>query len=968
MSKAHIAALLTGASLSILASQAWAQTPAPAAPADAADDTVTEVVVTGTRIVRDGYTAPTPVTVATMAEIQKTTPSNIPDALNKLPQFANSFSPARSTHNFAASAEHGNVLNLRGLGGTRTLVLFDGQRVPPTTYKGTVDTNVIPNLLVQRVEIVTGGASAAYGSDAVSGVVNFILDRNFTGLKGQAQYGIDDRGDNQNYRIGVAAGAPFSDGKGHVLLSGEYYKSDGMLRSDRKNGRTSWAFVGSNTTSCPVFTGACVPGGVNNPYVIGRDVRITAANQYGKIVAGPASLLNQRFTETGALVAFNNGTATGSPGISLGGDGYAIPGDTAAVTPLKTVQTYGRVSYEITPDISAYVQGSFTQSDLTYVSLANSFVAPTTAPLFSGNPYLPAAVQAALTAGAFPSLSLARYGGQELKPRTEEETQFWQVSAGLEGKLGQWSWDANFNHADSRYNVDQKGLWNWKKTYAAIDAVRDPTSGAIVCRPLLDADPAIRAQYAGCQPLNLLVNGSAFTSQAGYAYATGTSSFQADNVQDSVSFNVHGPVFDLPAGSVDVAFGAEYRRQKLDLTTNADPSLLDTTAERNAYFAGLRGVPAGTLFYWLTNVGSAHGKENVKEAYGEIAVPILKDAPFAKELSLNGAARVTDYSTSGTVWTWKAGGTWKPVEDVLFRYTLSRDIRAPNLFELFAGDQSAISFLTDPVSGLAQNVPQVNSGNPNLTPEIAKTQTIGVVLQPRFAPGFSMSVDYYKVRLREAITTLGLQQIVNNCVANSAAPECDLITRPTPTGFPTLVRVAPANTAFLQTKGIDFDASYRREVGPGNLALRLYATRLIQFNTQTYSGAPILHWAGVDYVASAPQGYPKWRGSLMADYSWNNFGVTVSEQYIGKMTLGIPGQPQNFVDPHVSAVWYTDLAVRYDLKPGGRDLQLFATVQNLFDKQPPLIPGITAGVNLPTNNATYDIIGRAYTMGVRFKF
>lgn len=965
MRNTFVAALLAGASVAILSSEAMAQD---AGPAQEGQE-LQEIVVTGTRIVRDGYTAPTPVTVAPLAEMVKTTPSNIPDALNKLPQFTNSLGPARSSHNFANSAEHGNVLNLRGLGGNRTLILFDGQRVPPTTYKGTVDTNVIPNLLVQRVEIVTGGASAAYGSDAVSGVVNFILDRNFKGLKGQAQYGIDDQGDNENYRVGVAAGAPFAEGKGHVLLSGEYFSSEGMLRSARERGQTSWAFVGSNLAGCPVATGACAPGGANNPYTIGRDVRIITANQYGKIV-GPTGFAfnNFRFTETGALVPFNNGTLTGSPAIALGGDGYSIPVDTAAVTPLKTLQAYGRASYEVTSDITAYVQTSFTQSDLSYVSLANSFVAPTTATLFSGNPYLPASLQSALTAGGFPSLSLARYGGQERKPRTEEQTQFWQVSAGLEGKLGSWSWDANFNHANAKYNVEQRGLWDWKKTFAAVDAVRDPASGAIVCRPLLDADPAVRAQYAGCQPLNLLVNGAAFTNQAGYAYATGNSSFDATNVQDSFAVNVNGSLFDLPAGSVDVAFGAEYRRQKLDLDSNADPALLDTTAERNAYFAGLRGVPAGTLFYWLTNVGEAHGKENVKEAYGEIAVPILKDAPFAQELSLNGAVRVTDYSSSGTVWTWKAGATWKPIEDVLFRYTRSRDIRAPNLFELFAGDQSAISFLIDPVTGQSANVPQVNSGNPDLTPEIAKTQTMGVVLQPRFLPGFSMSVDYYKVRLNDAINTLTLQQIVNNCAANAGSPECSLITRATPTSFPTQVRVAPANIAFLQTKGIDFDASYRTEVGPGNLSLRLYATRLLQWKQQLFTGGPVLKYTGINVVGSNPVGYPKWRGTLTADYAWNNFGVTLSQQYIHKMTLGIPGQNQNFVDPSVPAVWYTDIAVRYDIKPGGRDLQLFAAVQNLFDKKAPLIPGITPGVNLPTNNAIYDIIGRSYTMGLRFKF
>jgi outer membrane receptor protein involved in Fe transport len=962
MSKTQLAALMTGASLSILASQAWAQTDA-AAPAG--EETVGEVVVTGTRIVRDGYTAPTPVTVAPLAEMVKTTPTNIPDALNKLPQFQNSFSPARSTHNFANSAENGNVLNLRALGGSRTLILFDGQRVPPTTFKGTVDTNVLPNLLVSRVEIVTGGASAAYGSDAVSGVVNFILDRNFKGVKGVAQAGVSQRGDNHNQRFGLAAGADFADGKGHLLLSGEYFHNDGMLRSDRKIGSISYSFVGSNPACIGVAGAACLPGGANNPYTIGTNVRLTAASEFGKITAGPPGFVNTRLTADGQIVPFAPGAPTGTPGFAIGGDGYTIAADTVAVAPLKTYQTYGRVSYDVAPDVNAYLQASFTRSDLSYVSLANSLVPPTFATLFSGNPYLPASIQSALTASGLPSISVARYGASSPKPKTKERTDFWEVTAGLEGKLGDWNWDAAYNHARSKYDVAQRGVWDWKKTYAALDAVRD-ASGNIVCRVL--TNPAVAAQYQGCQPLNILISGSAYASQPGYAYAVGTSSYQAVNVQDSVAFNVHGSLFHLPAGSVDVAVGAEYRHQKLDLDSNADPALLDTAAERDAYFAGLRAVPNGTLAYWLTNVGVAHGKESVKEAYGEVAVPLIADAPFAKELSLNGAARITDYSTSGRVTTWKAGATWRPIDDLLLRGTLSRDIRAPNLYELFAGDQSAIGLLNDPVSGANTNVNQVSSGNPDLKPEIGKTFTVGGVLTPHFIPGFSISVDYYKVRISKAITTLSLAQIVNNCFANAAAPECALITRPTPTSFPSLVRVAPANIAFLQTKGIDFDASYRRDVGPGNLALRLYATRLIQYESQQSATAPLLQYAGISQVGSGPIGYPKWRATLTADYSWDKLGVTVSEQFINKMRLGIPGSPQSFVDPSVPSVWYTDLSVRYDIKPGGRDVQLFATINNLFDKDPPLIPGTIPGVNLPTNLSTYDIIGRAYTAGVRFKF
>lgn len=254
--------------------------------------------------------------------------------------------------------------------------------------------------------------------------------------------------------------------------------------------------------------------------------------------------------------------------------------------------------------------------------------------------------------------------------------------------------------------------------------------------------------------MNVLNGNPAASTPEGYAYATGTSRYTAVLKQDSFEGSISGSLFDLPAGPVDFVVGAEYRKVTLDLTSNADPATLagstpaETTAIRSNYFAGLRGVPAGALYYWLTNVGSAQGDMNVKEAFAELAVPILKDTPFFQELSLNGAARITDYSTSGTVKTWKVGATWKPVDDLLLRGTLSRDIRAPNLFELYAGAQSGIGIVNDVQvrdasgnvvygSGQNINVNSVISGNANLQPEIGRTLTLGGVLSPRFLPGFA---------------------------------------------------------------------------------------------------------------------------------------------------------------------------------------------------------------------------------------
>jgi iron complex outermembrane receptor protein len=275
-------------------------------------------------------------------------------------------------------------------------------------------------------------------------------------------------------------------------------------------------------------------------------------------------------------------------------------------------------------------------------------------------------------------------------------------------------------------------------------------------------------------------------------------------------------------------------------------------------------------------------------------------------------------------------------------------------------------------SGQNINVSSVTGGNPNLKPETAKTLTLGAVLSPRFLPGFSLSVDYYKIDVQNLIDSLTAQQILTNCLnaGGSGATECDLITRATPTSFPSLVSIVPANIAYLKTAGFDIDASYRTELGNGRLGIRLYANYLDRFDSQQYAGAPVAHYAGVSVVTSNPAGYPRWRGNLSVDYSNGPIGVTVTEQYIGKMRLDIPGGalPIVFKNPHVSPVFYTDLSLRYTIPDFGGNMELFGTVNNLFDKQPPIIPGTVPGVNIATNIAIYDFIGRAYTAGVRFKF
>lgn len=928
-------------------------------PATQNPDREGDIVVTGTRLMGGGFTAPTPVTAADTADLLATTPTTLPDALNMLPQFLLSSSPARSTHNFATSASHGNILNLRGIRGINTLILFDGLRVPPTTYRGETDVNVLPTLLVKRVDVVTAGASAAYGSDAVAGVVSFVLDRKFTGVRGLAQSGISQRGDNGNRRSGLALGSEVFDG-GHLLLSAELSGNDGMLRSDRPAGRATYVFAGG--------TGIGAPGSATNPFVIYRDARVTIGSEFG-LITGPAGnpSAGQRFGADGSLGPFDRGTPTGSPGFSVGGDGYAIPIGTTAIAPNRTRQGFARLSYPVSAHGTVFGQAIAARSDLSYTSLANSFLAPTAATLFSGNPYLPAAVQRDLaTPDSF--VTVARYGGAEPRPHTRERTDLWMITTGYEGRIARgWHVNVAYAHGRSTHDVAQDSIWNWQRTYAAIDAVND-IQGRVVCHATLSPDPAIRARFADCRPLNILVNGQAFVDQPGYAYAIGQSRYRATIDQDFIDATISGSVAMLPAGPVDVTVGAQYRRQQLDLTSNADPALLGTDAARSDYFAGLRGVSPSALFYWLTNVGTGSGRETVKEAFGEFNLPLLADRPAARALTINGAARVTDYRTSGTVATWKLGAQWLPIDDVRLRGTLSRDIRAPSLFELFAGEQSGIGLLVDPRSGLTGNVASVTSGNPSLRPERARTISAGAVFAPRAIPGLRLSADYYRLTINGQIGTLSISQIAQNCFADArAAAECAAITQPDPTRLPASIRVAPANIAFLRTSGIDIEAAYHARLDGGELSLRLYASYLDSFLTRQSAAAPVYDFAGFGQTANQPVGRPRWRGTLTAAYSNAGSTFTVTQHHIGPLRIGSQEPNQIYgglgsdafrTDP----VWSTDVSAS---RRFGRAAEFFVVVNNVFDRAPPLVPGTSPGLNLPTIISLYDSIGRSFTAGVR---
>jgi outer membrane receptor protein involved in Fe transport len=503
--------------------------------------------------------------------------------------------------------------------------------------------------------------------------------------------------------------------------------------------------------------------------------------------------------------------------------------------------------------------------------------------------------------------------------------------------------------------------------YAAIDAAVHPTTGAVVCRPTLSADPIVAARYTGCAPFNLF--GFDASSAAARSYVTGTSQYRVTNTLDDFSSNFSADVFSLPAGPMSVVFGLDYRTAELEITSNSDPA-------KPPDFTGLRGVvPAQATHFYLTNQGVAQGSEDVTELYGEFAIPLLKDRRMAQTHDLNGAVRETDYSTSGSTTTWKIGTTWRPVDDFMFRVTRSRDIRAPTLFDQFAGALTTQGAALDPHTGVNAGFTTVSSGNPDLEPEIGDTFTTGIVYQPSSVRGLSLSLDYYTIEVSGAIAALTPQAILLDCEAsNGTAPSCANSQRPlpfsdrSPANIPISVRVSGINVARLETDGIDVDVSYRTQFGGGGeFGVRAYLTSVGKFATQLSSQQPMIDYAGYNAAGSGgvSGAIPQLKAALSVDYRKGKFGVFAQENIIDSLKLG---PILRYVDPQVPSFYTTDVTFTY--RGGTQDnWELFATATNIFDETPPIVYGTsTPGLSLSTIVGLYDHTGRAFMIGTRLNF
>jgi len=908
------------------------------------------VVVTGSRVARDGFEAPTPLTVMGVEEMNASPSANLAEFVNTLPSVVGSTIPQNSNTSISSGAAGVNALNLRSLGSIRTLVLIDGQRSVGSILNGTVDVNNIPQALVQRVEVVTGGASAAYGSDAVSGVVNFILDKQFTGLRTEVEGGMSARGDNEGWRARFGFGTPFAGGRGHVLLSGEMVDESGIFGVPR-----SWNRNGRYIINNPAYT----PTNGEPERLLASHASLSGATA-GGIITNTA-LRGIAFGPGGSPYQFNYGVNAGpSDPWMVGGEWRTNQfNDRQTLNPAESRQgVFSRVSFGLTENTEIFAQASWNQTEslgYTGVQFNQGNVI-----IRTDNAFLPDTVRTQAQALGITQFNLGTMNADLPVRKTDNERDVVRYVVGLDGTVSifgdAWQWNAYYQRGISKSNEMARDISNNARLALASDAVFHPDTGAIVCRSTL-TDPT-----NGCVPFNRM--GIGVNSQAALDYVLGNPERDQRLQQDVVAASITGEPFATWAGPVSVAFGGEWREEQVSGYVQAD--------YQSGWFVG----------NFLPNFGKYH----VTEGFLETVVPLAAGAKFADTLDLNAAVRLTDYSTSGEVTTWKVGTTWAPIRDLRFRATISRDIRAPNLQELFASGTSNTNNVIDPFNN-NQNTQYrgVNRGNPNLLPEEADQYGFGVVLEPRFLSGFSASVDYYKIDLSGAIGTVSAQEIVDRCFDGNQS-YCASIVRGTAPGGASVITeigISPFNLASRVARGVDVEASYRIPVANflgngGDLTFRVLGTRFLE-NYINDGISPPTDSAG----SNTNDGPPKWIYRASVAYRTDPMTLTLMARGVSsgvydttfiECTSGCPTSTvthRTINDNRIEGAIFLDANLAYRLNEvNGLGMEIFLNVRNLLDKDPPIVapgPAGSAYGTIAANPTLYDQLGRLYRAGIRIR-
>lgn len=948
--------------------QSGADSAATAAPQQVTEGAAADIVVTGSRTIKNGDQSPSPVTVIGTKDLLQAQPGTLSNALNILPVFSGSRTTA-SNPTFSGAATGGNSaanqLNLRNLGSVRTLVLLDGYRVPPTTFNNVVDVDIIPQMLIQRVDTVTGGVSAVYGSDAVSGVVNYIIDKKFKGISVDLENGISQRGDAYRYQAGIALGTDFADGRGHVEGSFQIIHEDGI----------------ENRSSRPWIYGAGVAGSgtAANPYVLLPNVRqsnftsgglITSATVAGAL--GYAAGTRLQFAPDGTLTPFVNGAfagvagTAGSPNLQIGGDGATY--DSTLVGRLHAKQFFGRASYDLTDTITAYAQVS---GNIKTNQAYGEPVQLTNLTFRADNPYLPSSVRSQLASAGVSTFNMSEIMGNYSRLNNEARSKQYLFSGGLDGKLGDYDWGVNYTHGLSKLNTYMLNNVNNQRLAAALDAVVGP-DGRIAC--YASTQTATAAAYADCVPINPFGAGNANGSGL-LDYVLQPTVYRATTKQDDVSAHIGGSPFELPAGPVTIALSAEWRKVSFHSeTTNSSTATADCTGLRYNC-VGTGATP--TLLWAFGFAPSPKISQTVREAALEIDVPLLADVSFAKALSINGAARYTHYNTSGTYWPWKLGAVWQVTDKLRFRATRSRDIRAPTLFELAQPVNSVPISFADLLTHTSPRVQAYDLPNPNLKAEIAQTFTGGVSWQTPLR-GLSVTVDYYKIKIKDAIVlATGFNPALQNLCYASGGTSSWCAFQERPNGYTdtsaanTVTRwyTQNLNIGSIDTEGVDVELNYGSRLFGRPMNLRFLGA----YQPHAYYRTPGVPTIDQGNAAFGPIGYSngsKWR--LTGTFRFQPAeGVTIDllERYRGPVNLN-GDESLNVVNNRVRSFATTNLTTTFDLPSSFGNAQLSFNVSNLFDAKAPAAAYTGNGTRAGLRDGFVlgdDVIGRYFNIALRFR-
>ena len=957
-----------------------------------------DVVVTGTRISRSDLQVASPLTVVGQQEIQFRQANTAEELLRDLPSVRPNLGPAVNNGSDGSSS-----IDLRGIGSNRTLVLLDGRRVVPFGLDNVVDLNVLPISVLDRVDVFTGGASSTYGADAVAGVVNFVTKRNFSGVDGSVNYRITERGDAAQRRASLMIGANLDEDRGNVMLAVSYLKRNSLQATERDIA----AFPISSATG--LFTGS--PTAQVTVFASPSNARLgLAASNFGAVVNPSTGLLQAA-------------TANDTYNSNIG---------TYFQTPLSQFSAFSSARYQISPAFEAYASALFTRNEAA-IQLASSGTFSSTYQLSLNNPYLPTGVRnqlcSALTiAAATCNAAAAVRGGPgtpgylevpviaqrrftELGPRGNPVvSDVFQLQAGLRGDItSTLHYDVSGQFGETRQNQQRQNWGSFSKVQQSLRAYR-AASGTLTCTDTSN----------GCVPLNLFgPNGSITPDQLGFINLT--SLINRVVRQGVVTGNVNGDLFGVksPFAETAVAFsiGAEYRK----LTARSTP---DAAAQ-------VQGEVLGTG----ARTPPDFGQYDVKEVFGEIIAPLVSDKRFLYRLQLEGGIRYSDYSTTGGSTTYKAGGSIEPVQGYKFRGMYQVAVRSPNINELFQSpvtglgnlsvDPCQASALTSAAANLglaalcvatgapASTIGQIptpsssqidttTSGNRNLGVERANTYTIGGVFTPSFVRRLAVTVDYYNIKVTNAITTPASGDILNGCYSAALNPGytynafCQLIERNALNGSLNAgglrgVILAGSNLGVIQTAGVEFGVTYK--VVPadfginkdiGSVSFSLNGTYLDYYHFQATPNA-INRDCTAHYSTNCTNPRPGWKYNTRLTYSfgpvdlslfWRHIGAVGLEPFLATaitpLATAQPGGPNPSTVlaqyRRIPAYNYFDLAARATI---GDNLELSLTIDNLTDKSAPLVGSSVGGTAFNSGNTfptVYDVLGRTYAMGVRLKF